>query len=58
MMLWIVLAALTMMVLALLAWPLLRRPAIQPQRADYDLRVFGDQLKEVDGDVEAGLLAP
>ncbi|MBC7951018.1 MAG: c-type cytochrome biogenesis protein CcmI [Rhodospirillaceae bacterium] len=58
MMLWIVLAALTMTVLALLAWPLLRRAAPMAQRADYDLRVFGDQLKEVDGDVEAGLLAP
>jgi len=58
MMLWIFLAVLTMAVLGLLAWPLLKnKPAAIAGRAEYDLRVFGDQLKEVERDVEAGLLA-
>lgn len=36
--------------------PLLRRPAASAIRADYDLRVYRDQLGEVDRDVERGLL--
>lgn len=53
---WIALAALTVAVLALLLHPLLRsRPAVAADE-DFDLAVYRDQLKEVDRDVERGLL--
>lgn len=38
------------------AWPLLRRPAGSAIRADYDLRVYRDQLGEIDRDFDRGLL--
>lgn len=37
-------------------WPLLRRPAASAIRADYDLRVYRDQLGEVERDRDRGLL--
>jgi cytochrome c-type biogenesis protein CcmH len=43
---------------ALVVLPLLRRPAGSAVRADYDLRVFRDQLGEIDRDVDRGLLSP
>lgn len=56
-MIWITLVALTLSVLALLAVPLLRPRAGLTDRAEYDLTVYRDQLKEVDADVERGLLS-
>lgn len=55
-MIWIAVAAMTVAVLALLAWPLLRRTEDLSDRAAYDLTVFQDQLKEVDRDVARGVL--
>ncbi|HLN24303.1 MAG TPA: c-type cytochrome biogenesis protein CcmI, partial [Patescibacteria group bacterium] len=56
--LWIVFAALTLAVLALLLVPLLRRQTAAPARIDYDVAVYRDQLTEVERDAERGLLNP
>jgi cytochrome c-type biogenesis protein CcmH len=56
MVLWIVLAAMTAAVLALLLYPLMRRRQVAGARADYDLAVYRDQLAELDRDVERGVL--
>lgn len=56
--LWMVFAGLTAVVLALLLAPLLRRGGAAAGRVEYDLAVYRDQLKEVDLDVERGLLTP
>lgn len=42
---------------AVVALPLLRKPRDSAVRAEYDLRVFKDQLSEIDRDVERGLLS-
>ena len=54
--LWIFVAALTLGVLALLLWPILRRMPEAQARVDYDLMVYRDQLAEVDRDVERGVV--
>jgi cytochrome c-type biogenesis protein CcmH len=56
-MIWIAFAALTLAVLVLLAWPLLRPANAPVDRSAYDLTVYRDQLKEVDADLERGLLS-
>ncbi|MCR6631094.1 MAG: c-type cytochrome biogenesis protein CcmI [Magnetospirillum sp.] len=53
---WIAFTALTIAVLLLLVWPLLRRSGKSAARADYDLMVFRDQLAEVDRDLESGVI--
>lgn len=53
-----ILLAMTLAVAALLVVPILRRPEAAPERVDYDLAVFRDQLAEVARDKERGLLAP
>lgn len=55
-MIWIVFLALILAVLALLVVPLLQAGRATADRADYDLTVYRDQLKEVDADLERGLL--
>ncbi len=55
--LWIVLALMTAVVLAVLLAPLIRGAGKQgPARSEYDLTVFKDQLAELDRDRERGLL--
>lgn len=54
--LWIIFAALTLAVLAILILPLLRRPVAAPPRVDYDMVVYRDQLAELERDQERGLL--
>ncbi|MBB4267211.1 c-type cytochrome biogenesis protein CcmI [Roseospira visakhapatnamensis] len=57
--LWLLVILLTLMVLALLVWPLLRHGGqAAPDRASYDLTVYRDQLGEIDRDVARGLLSP
>lgn len=56
MILWIILAVITLAVLALLLLPLLLRKTSASQRVDYDVVVYRDQLAEVDKDIERGLL--
>jgi cytochrome c-type biogenesis protein CcmH len=50
----ITLAIFTLVVLAFLVRPLLRRPIEQATRADFDRAVYRDQLQEVERDVTAG----
>lgn len=56
--LWLIVVLLTVLVLALLVWPLVRHDAEAPlDRAVYDLTVYRDQLAEIDRDVTRGLLS-
>lgn len=54
--LWIAAAVLTVAAVALLLRPLFAHKGAAAARLGYDLAVFQDQLREVDRDVEAGLL--
>lgn len=54
-MIWIALG-ISLVVVAVLAWPVLRRGQSTATRADYDITVFQDQLKEVDRDLARGVL--
>jgi cytochrome c-type biogenesis protein CcmH len=55
--LWLAIAVLTVLVMALVVFPLLRRGASgAPDRAAYDLTVYQDQLAEIDRDIERGLV--
>lgn len=55
-MIWFVFALISLAVVALLLWPLLRGRGTVAERTGYDLAVYKDQLREVDADVERGLL--
>lgn len=55
---WVIIAALAIVAIVAISWPLLRKPAANATRAAYDLTIFADQLKEVDRDVERGVLTP
>lgn len=57
-MIWVLIAAAALAAIAALLWPLLRAPTVQQDRAAYNVAVFQDQLKEVDRDVERGVLTP
>jgi cytochrome c-type biogenesis protein CcmH len=48
--------ALTLLALAALLAPLWRKQSEQPARADFDAKVFRDQLAEIDRDIERGIL--
>ncbi len=54
-MIWIALV-LSIAIVGVLMWPVLRRAETAPERAAYDLTVFQDQLKEVERDVTRGVL--
>ena len=54
--LWIVLAAMTAMALAMVLTPLFRRPAQAPGRGEFDAAIYREQLAEVERDRERGLL--
>lgn len=55
--LWMAIAALTALVMALVVFPLIRRQrSVAPDRAAYELTVYQDQLAEIDRDIERGLL--
>ena len=56
-MLWLIFAILTLIVLAGLLVPLLRRAADEPPpRVDYDIVVYRHQLTEIEQEIERGLL--
>ena len=56
--LWISIAALTVLSLVIVLWPLLgRRTGKRPARDAYDLGVYKDQLRELDRDTARGLIA-
>lgn len=52
----VLLGTLATLVVAILVWPLLRRPMPQPVRAAYDLEVHRDQLAELGRDLERGTI--
>ena len=54
--LWIVLAAMTAMALAMVLTPLFRRPAQAPGRGEFDAAVYREQIAELERDRERGLL--
>ena len=54
--LWITLAVLLAAVLVTGLWPLLRPRTAPARRADYDIEVYLDQLRELDRDVSRGLI--
>ncbi|WP_028877760.1 c-type cytochrome biogenesis protein CcmI [Terasakiella pusilla] len=54
---WIAAALLSALTLFLLAAPLWRKSREETDRADYDLSVFKDQLKELDRDLERNLIS-
>ncbi len=56
--LWLILIALTALVLALVLLPLVRRPGTVEARREYDLSVYRAQLQELERDRERGLLGP
>jgi cytochrome c-type biogenesis protein CcmH len=53
---WIILGILILLALALVLVPLLFRARKVPGRGEYDLAIFKDQLREVDKDLERGVL--
>ena len=54
---WAALAALAVVAIVAILWPLLKKqPVENATRAAYDLTIFEDQMKEVDRDVERGVL--
>ncbi|MBT6404900.1 MAG: c-type cytochrome biogenesis protein CcmI, partial [Rhodospirillaceae bacterium] len=53
---WIILAALTMLLIAWVAWPLLRPGTGDLARAEYDAAVYYDQLQELERDRTRGLI--
>ncbi len=55
--LWLVFAVMILAVLAFLLAPLLGRGAPETARAEFDLQVYRDQLRELDTDLERGLLS-
>jgi len=54
--LWIAIAALTVIALGIIALPVLRGGKKAVKRADYDVALFKEQLKELDREQETGLL--
>ena len=56
MMFWLALAALTLCLVAWIAWPLFRPRGDNPARAEYDVAVYYDQLQELDRDRARGLI--
>ena len=55
-MIWALMAAIVVMVLGAVLWPIMRAPRAAKDRADYDMEVFQDQLKEIERDVARGVL--
>ena len=55
-MIWIAIGLMAFAAIAALLWPILKTPAIAADRAAYDMTVFQDQLKEVDRDLDRGVL--
>ena len=54
---WIIAGLLTVAVLVMLAWPLFASGEELHDRAEYDLKVYRDQLKDLDTDIARGLLS-
>ncbi len=57
MILFAVLGVMTVIAIAFLVVPLLRRRDAGPSREEYDLEIYRDQLRELERDVERGVIA-
>tara|TARA_R110000787_G_scaffold16622_25_gene50871 strand:+ start:120247 stop:121353 length:1107 start_codon:yes stop_codon:yes gene_type:complete len=55
-MLWLYAALMTLAVIAIILWPLLRPTRRSMDRADYDLAIYRDQLDEVERDLARGVI--
>ncbi len=56
--LWIVVASLVILILGILLWPiLLFKNDISTKREDFDIKIYKDQLLEIEADLERGLLS-
>lgn len=53
---WLLFAALLVAVLAAILWPLLRRRSAPVNRAEFDIEVYLDQLRELDRDLSRELI--
>ncbi len=53
-----ILGALTVLVVALLVWPLLRRAKPVPTRAAFDMEIYRDQMAEIARDLDRGTVTP
>lgn len=53
---WLIVAVMTVAALAVLLLPLVRRYGASQSRRAFDLEVYRDQLTEIDGDLERGLI--
>ena len=52
---WVSVAAMTVLAIAGVLWPLLRK---RPARSGSDVAVYRDQLQEIDRDLGLGLIGP
>jgi cytochrome c-type biogenesis protein CcmH len=57
MMFWVFAALFSLLALALIVLPALRRPVAVPGRSVYDRAIYKDQLTEIDRDLERGVLS-
>jgi len=55
--LWLVIGLITLAVVAAMLWPLLSDRTDRRTRAEHDLEVYRDQLKEIEGDRARGVLS-
>ena len=58
MLIWLIFAVLTALCLTAVLVPLARSGTARKERAEFDVEVYRDQLKQVDGEAEEGLLGP
>lgn len=53
---WVIMGLVAVVVIGVLLWPLFKTQGAAQDRAVYDVTIFQDQLKEVDRDLERGVL--
>ena len=58
MLIWLIISLLTALCLAALLVPLARAGGVRKQREAFDLEIYRDQLKQIDGEIEKGLIDP
>ncbi len=58
MLLWVIFAILTAGVLIAILWPAFRSSTAHSSRNEYDIAVYKDQLKELEQDLDRGLISP
>ena len=58
MLIWFIIAILTVLCLAALLVPLARAGGARKRREAFDLEIYRDQLKQIDGEIDKGLIDP